>query len=106
VRVRPYVHTGGRTRSQTPLPIEALVCATPAASALRLNGTHRSVLELCRVPQSVAEVSARIGVPLAVARVLVDDLLAQRMVTVQRGVDESAPDLALMKRVLAGLHRL
>lgn len=106
VRVRPYVHTGGRTRTHTPLPIEALVCAVPGSSALRLHGTHRAVLELCRVPQSVAEVSARLGVPLAVARVLVEDLVAVQMVTVQRGVDENAPDIALMRRLLAGLQRL
>jgi hypothetical protein len=106
IRVRPYVHTGGRTRAQTPLPIEALVYAVPGRSSLRLHGTHLSVLELCQRPQSVAEVSALLGLPLGVARVLVDDLIAERVVTVQRGVDESAPDLALMQRVLAGLHQL
>jgi hypothetical protein len=106
VRVRPYVHTGGRTTSATPLPLEALVSAAPRASALRLNGTHRSVLELCREPQSVAEVSARLGVPLAVTRVLVNDLVEREMVTVQRADDRGAPDLGLMQRVLAGLRRL
>lgn len=106
VRVRPYIHTGGRTRSSTPLPIETMVCTAPGASALRLNGAHRWVTELCSVPQSVAEVSARLGVPLAVARVVVDDLVEQRMVTVQRGVENNVPDLVLMERVLAGLRRL
>ena len=67
---------------------------------------YRSVLELCRVPQSVAEVSARLGIPLGVVRVLVDDLFAQRVVTVHGGVGENVPDLALMRRVLAGLHQL
>ena len=106
VRVRPYVHTGGRTGTHTPLPIEALVCAVPCSSSARLHGTHQSVLQLCRVPQSVAEVSAQLGVPLAVARVLVDDLVAEQVVTVQRGVDENTPDVALMRRVLTGLHQL
>jgi hypothetical protein len=106
VRVRPYIHTGGRTRSTTPLPIESMVCTAPGASALRLNGAHRWVAELCSVPQSVAEVSARLGVPLAVARVVVDDLVEQRMVTVQRGVENKIPDPILMERVLAGLRRL
>jgi len=106
VRVRPYIHTGGRTRASTPLPLESMVCTAPGASALRLNGAHRWVAELCAVPQSVAEVSARLGVPLAVARVVVDDLVEQRMVTVQRGVGDNRPDIGLMKRVLAGLQRL
>lgn len=106
VRVRPYVHTGGRTRAHNPLPIEALVYAVPGSSSLGLHGTHRSVLELCRRPQSVAEVSALLGLPLGVARVLVDDLIAERVVTVQRGVDQNAPDITLMRRVLAGLHQL
>jgi hypothetical protein len=105
VRVRPYIHTGGRTRSSAPLPIESMVCTSPGISSLRLNGAHRWVAELCSVPQSVAEVSARLGVPLAVARVVVDDLVEQRVVTVQRGV-ENAPDRALLERVLAGLRKL
>ena len=107
MRVRPYVHTGGRTRtrSRLPLAMESLITTSPGFSA-RSHGTHRSVLELCRVTQSVAEVSARIGVPLGVARVLIDDLVAERAVTVHGALSGDGPDLALMGRVLAGLHRL
>ena len=106
VRVRPYIHTGGRTRTSAPLPIETMVCTRPGVSPLRLNGAHRWVADLCSVPQSVAEVSARLGVPIAVARVVVDDLVEQCMVTVQRGVENRTPDLPLMQRVLAGLLKL
>ncbi len=106
VRVRPYIHTGGRTRSRLPLPIESLVTATPGGSHQNLHGAHRSVVELCRTTQSVAEVSAKLGVPLGVARVLVDDLAAARAVTVYGETVGDNPDFALMERVLAGLRRL
>ncbi|WP_051341687.1 DUF742 domain-containing protein [Pseudonocardia spinosispora] len=106
VRVRPYVLTGGRTRSQ--LPLEALITSTPGMPFTHLGGEHRAVVRLCQVSQSVAEVAARLGVPLGVARVLVDDLAASRAVTVHQRSGDSAhrPDLALLERVLAGLHRL
>ncbi|MGQ0481195.1 MAG: DUF742 domain-containing protein [Pseudonocardia sp.] len=106
VRVRPYIHTGGRTRSRLPLPIESLVTATPDGSHHHLYGAHRSLVELCRTTQSVAEISAKLGVPLGVARVLVDDLVAARAVTVYGDTVGDDPDFALMERVLAGLRRL
>ncbi|HEY2205198.1 MAG TPA: DUF742 domain-containing protein [Pseudonocardia sp.] len=105
MRVRPYVLTGGRTRSRLPLPLEALITSAPGPPP-HVTGTHLAIVALCRAVQSVAEVSARLGLPLGVARVLVDDLAATRAVTVHRHRRDGVPDLALMERVLVGLHRL
>lgn len=104
--VRPYVVTGGRTRSSFELSIEALVTAVAAADASGLGGEHRAVIALCREPRSVAEVAALRGVPLGVARVLVGDLAGAGAVAVHRTVGTGGPDLALMERVLSGLRRL
>jgi hypothetical protein len=104
--VWPYVFTRGRTRSAFQLSIETLVSAVPQALPAGLTGEHRAVLGLCREPRSVAELAARVGVPLGVARVLVGDLAAAGAVAVHRAPDADGPDLALMERVLSGLRKL
>jgi hypothetical protein len=104
--VRPYVITRGRTRSSFELSIETLVSAAAPAPPAGLTGEHHAVLGLCREPRSVAEVAARAGVPLGVARVLVGDLAAVGAVAVHRGAGAAGPDLALMERVLSGLRKL
>jgi hypothetical protein len=104
--VRPYVFTRGRTRSSLELSIETLVSAVPQSAPAGLTGEHQVVLDLCREPRSVAELAARAGVPLGVARVLVGDLAAAAAVSVHRSAGEAGPDLALMRRVLSGLRRL
>jgi hypothetical protein len=104
--VRPYVFTRGRTRSSLELSIETLVSAVPQSAPAGLTGEHQVVLDLCREPRSVAELAARAGVPLGVARVLVGDLAAAGAVSVHRSAGEAGPDLALMRRVLSGLRRL
>lgn len=104
--VRPYVFTRGRTRSAFELSIETLVSAAPQAQPMGLTGEHHAVLGLCREPRSVAELAARVGVPLGVARVLVGDLAAAGAVAVHRAPGADGPDLALMERVLSGLRKL
>jgi hypothetical protein len=104
--VRPYVFTRGRTRSSLELSIETLVSAVPQSAPAGLTGEHQVVLDLCREPRSVAELAARAGVPLGVARVLVGDLAAAAAVSVHRSAGEAGPDLALMRRVLSGLRKL
>ncbi|MFC5288860.1 DUF742 domain-containing protein [Actinokineospora guangxiensis] len=101
--VRPYAWTGGRTRADGDLAVEALVhtergCARPSWEL-------RAITELCVRPKSVAEVAALMAVPLGVARVLIADLAAEGAVRVH-GVAGGAPDLAVMNRVLIGLRRL
>ncbi|MHA6625141.1 DUF742 domain-containing protein [Pseudonocardia sichuanensis] len=104
--VRPYVLTGGRTRSSVELSIETLVSAAPRPPAARLSGEQEVVLGLCREPRSVAELAVGAGVPLGVARVLVGDLAAAGAVAVHRTAGPDGPDLALMERVLSGLRKL
>ncbi|MGH3860876.1 DUF742 domain-containing protein [Actinokineospora sp.] len=99
--VRPYAWTGGRTRSGTPLAIEAIVqTAGPAPT-----WEARTITELCTTPRSVAEVAALLSVPLGVARVLIGDLADQGVLVVER-VAGNVPDLEILGRVLAGLHNL
>jgi hypothetical protein len=105
-RVRPYVRTGGRTRSRTELALETLV--TVSGRPGRLANEYRNVVDLCGVPRSIAEVAALSALPVGVARVLVGDLAERGLLTVHktRGQSGAADDMALMQRVLAGLRRL
>ena len=110
--VRPYSRTGGRTRSNLELAIETLVSTTDlgCSRSSQLDGTHQPIAELCVQSRSVAEVAALLRIPLGVARVLLADMVGMGLVVVHRtATDTNASGdipLALMERVLAGLHRL
>ncbi|HEX8518821.1 MAG TPA: DUF742 domain-containing protein [Pseudonocardia sp.] len=108
--VRPYTWTRGRTKSGTDLAIETLVStsARGRAQVAVLQVEHRAVAELCEQTRSVAEIAALLSVPLGVARVLLGDMAGLGLVTVHQTANSagSAPDLALMERVLSGLRRL
>jgi hypothetical protein len=109
--VRPYAVTGGRTRSShdAELELEALVSTTSRgeASVGTLALERRSIAVLCRDLLSVAEVSARLDVPLGVARVLIGDMAEEGLVAIHRPTSPSdRPDLALLERVLYGLREI
>jgi hypothetical protein len=108
--VRPYAMTGGRTRpAHADLEVESLVSTTSVgeASAQALNFEQQLIALLCRDVLSVAEVSARLDLPLGVARVLVGDMAEEGLVMVHRPADPNdRPDLALLERVLYGLKAI
>jgi Protein of unknown function (DUF742) len=108
--VRPYTWTGGRTRPIQDLAVETLIFTSDAGRDVTAicSAEHAAIAELCADVRSVAEVAALLGLPLGVARVLLADMIDAGLVNVHRnnfGLD-NAPDLALLERVLAGLHRL
>ncbi len=91
------------------LEVEALVSTTSAgeAAAGALNIDWRSIALICRDVLSVAEVSARLDVPLGVARVLIGDMAEEGFVAVHRPQQTGdRPDLALLERVLYGLREI
>ena len=82
VFVRPFIVTRGRTRPlHDGLRIETLVEARPAALSAPLHFEQRQIVELAQHPVSLAEVAARLGVPIGVARVLVADLYTGKYVS-------------------------
>ena len=106
--VRPYYWTGGRTASRIELSVETLVSATGRAADPAASPEHRTILELCATPHSVAELAALLSMPLGVARVMLGDMAEAGSGVVHRtvGSADAAPDIELMRRVLAGLQRL
>ena len=103
--VRPFVITGGRTRHATVhLRVEALVVATDTQPAGTLQFEHATIIEICQTPISVAEVSARVGVPLGVAQILVGDLADAGLVRVHEATPMATP--ALLLRMIDAVRAL
>lgn len=114
--VRPYAVTRGRTRPRLDIALEALV-ETTVRGRTAGNGKgghgreHQYIAALCdgRL-QSLAEIAARMQLPLGVTRVLIADMAADGMVAVHEptSLDDSndAVGTELLERVLSGLRRL
>ena len=117
--VRPYAVTRGRTRPKLEIALEALVETTVRGrSGMNLNrggqggSEHQYIAAMCdggRV-QSLAEIAARMQLPLGVARVIVADMASDGLVAVYEPTsleDETdAVGTELLERVLSGLRRL
>ena len=61
---RPYTVTGGRTRPRSTWQFDLVdtVCRAPAAPDVTYRSPERGhILELCRVPVTVAELAAAVG---------------------------------------------
>lgn len=106
---RPYSWTEGRTEPTVELAIEAQVQTTPEGFTVRLSNTSPlwTIVALCEEPRSIAELAAHLSVPLGVAKVLVADLVAEDLVTVQATLsDDTTVDerRELIERVLSGLR--
>ncbi len=67
------------------------------------------IVALCSSPQSVAEISAKLGVPLGVARVLIGDLVLAGHLRTQTTISETSSSderRDLIERTLSGLRAL
>ncbi|MEV7418834.1 DUF742 domain-containing protein [Streptomyces sp. NPDC089919] len=103
---RPYTLTRGRIHASRPLRLETLVQAAPGPAAHRPPlPEHEQILARCEHPRSVAEVSALLGIPLGVIRVLIADLADSGLLQVHEHDDRSA-STTMLERVLRGLERL
>jgi hypothetical protein len=109
--VRPYAVTRGRTRPRVDIAIEALVETTARGRDSSVVGAREQQLiaGLCSLRvQSLAEIAARMQMPLGVARVLVADMAAEGLVAIYEptSVADDAVGTELLERVLSGLRRL
>ncbi|CCH27833.1 DUF742 domain-containing protein [Saccharothrix espanaensis] len=108
--VRPYTRTGGRTRPDYDLAIEALVSTSERGLErdAAVLPEHRSICGLCTDTRSVAEVAAHLRLPLGVVRVLIGDMASMGLVLIHQGglVVGDRPSIEFLERVLSGLRRL
>jgi len=111
ILVRPYTLTAGRTDTNVDLPLEAPIKTLEAGLAHPWppDDTRGKIIALCVNNPSVAEISARLDLPLGVARVLVGDLVLSGYLQVHRTLTErSTRDERheLIGRTLRGLKAL
>ena len=109
--VRPYRLTAGRTDSGVHLPLEAPIRTLDIAPAPRWPGSdvRARILLLGRDSPSVAEIAARLALPLGVARVLIGDLVTQGYLRVDATLAASETieeRRELIGRTLRGLRAL
>lgn len=111
--VRPYTITHGRTVSAHGdlTLITIIVALHPARDQLTrgLEPEHRAILEQCRRPAAVAEIAARLDLPVAVAKILIGDLITLGTVAARAPVALAvgqSPDIRLLQAVRDGLRRL
>ena len=100
--------TAGRIPSGPAIPLEALVRTTARGETTPAAHEVARILALCRQPQSIAELSVHLGVPVGVTRVLVADMTADDLVAV--GARPASRDLgadpAFIERLMAGVAAL
>ena len=107
--VRPFAVIGGRTRSaQTLLDVATQVMAAHRLTdRIGLEPEHIAILELCRRPQSVAELAAYVNLPLMVVKVLISDLIERGDVVIDSPMQAmETPDRDILQAVLDGIRAL
>jgi hypothetical protein len=110
---RPYTVTGGRTRpAHDDLELETLVQTVTGTreQLARLGHEPHSIAALCREVMSVAEISARLDLPLGVTRVIVGDMALEGVVLLHRPratvADADLALVELLERLLHGLKNI
>ncbi|MFI5686582.1 DUF742 domain-containing protein [Streptomyces sp. NPDC051636] len=109
--VRPFLVTAGRVAdsgSGRTVPVETQVVATAEGlDALdRLSFEQHDIIAACRLPQSIAELAARLRLHLNVVRVLAEDLRAAGQLTVYVPDSDATHDASVLRRVIDGLRAI
>lgn len=101
--VRPYAVTSGRTRAaKGTFDLVSIITAIRSASALGPgHGPEQAaILRMCQRPLAVAEVAARLDLPLSVVRVLLGDLLHAELIVVRQ---PQSPDVPFSEETLEAM---
>jgi hypothetical protein len=109
--VRPYTLTAGRTRANITLPLEAQIelAETRVRQNWLPNDVRADIVKYCATRPSVAEIAAKLNLPVGVARVLVGDLVEDGHLRMLSTLDDTSPvdeRRELIGRTLRGLRTL
>jgi uncharacterized protein DUF742 len=101
-----YVLVGGRTAPRnTRLDLATQIIAYPSDTAA-LEPQYRQIVLSCGDWISIAEVSAGLGRPLTVVKILVDVLLEQGLLAIGAPAQQTVVSRGLLETLLDGLQRL
>jgi Protein of unknown function (DUF742) len=106
--VRPYMVTGGRVEPKTAdLDLITHVVAVSGLASETPSPEHQAILALTQEPRPVAEVAARVDLPVGVVRVLLCDLLSEGLVSrYDPPPTQDLPDIDTLQAVIHGLRAL
>jgi hypothetical protein len=108
--VRPYAMTGGRTTPDCgAFDLISMVMATRQSAhhdAGSLEPEAAKILRHCQQPMSVAELAARMDLPAGTVKVLLGDLLAQRLIITRSPAGPGTADRPMLEAVIHGLRSL
>jgi Protein of unknown function (DUF742) len=110
---RLYTVTRGRSQAdERDLDLVTLIVSN-ADPAPGMQSEHARILRMCANPVAVVEISADLGLPVGVVKILLSDLIRADKVTARHPRLSSSgrartqlPDAAILKKVLVGLHNL
>jgi len=105
--VAAYMVTRGRVEA-TPYNRTATVYGRPGdmAASYGLDPAHLRVLDIVNNrPSAVAEIAGLMNIPVVAVRVLLDELVARRLVAVT-GPDGPPPSPTILVRALSGLRTI
>lgn len=107
--VRSYTMTSGRAQGTVALEIESMLQLTTEGALLldRLQFERARVAALCQVEiLSVAELSARLHLPIGVIRVVASDLIVDGLLQAHLPGFGVADDVDLISRLIEGVRAL
>ncbi|MDT0438432.1 DUF742 domain-containing protein [Streptomyces sp. NPDC005840] len=109
--VRPFLVTAGRVAPSAtgrPVPVETQVVATAGGLTVLdgLSFEQHDIVAACRLPQSIAELAARLRLHLNVVRVLAEDLRTAGHLTVYVPDIDITRDASVLRRVIDGLRAI
>ncbi|TDB96940.1 DUF742 domain-containing protein [Actinomadura sp. 7K534] len=103
--VRPYAITGGRTRPQHSMRLVTLLEAADTAHVQGLGPESAHAVELCRArPCPVAEIAARLGLPVQATKIVISDLIDRGALVIARPGPGASDDLQVLEALRSGLE--
>ncbi|MEU6586658.1 DUF742 domain-containing protein [Nocardia sp. NPDC046763] len=113
--VRLYGVTRGRTRDVTPeLSMITIVVAVDGAAdgrLRRMDPEYERIVVIARNPRAIAEISARLGLPVRVTRILIGDLIADGYLSIssaqsRHAANDNSETADLLRAIRDGLLKL
>jgi hypothetical protein len=103
--VRPFTVSNGRTRPTITMDLLSMVMATGRVPRGQLEPEHARALSLCNEPTTVAEIAAHLRLPVAIAKVVLSDLIDCKAVSTRAPDPIADPrNRSVLEKLLDGLR--
>jgi len=103
--VRPFTVSNGRTQPTISMDLLSMVRATGRVPRAQLEPEHVWALRLCTEPTTVAEIAAHLRLPIAIAKIVLSDLVDCEAVRIRAPYPISDPtNRSVLEKLLNGLQ--